>query len=547
VGEIDFLSDPMDDEQAKADTETMLKDIKCGYFRHRKITTTGDMRVMVLDIPVGVCEFAGRMDVGGKRVLEAFKVELKKKSSDKSLPPLARAKFSQYLLELEQDTAHGRDPLGSGPFHPISPELFILLQAKNSCLDASNIVRGIMADLHRVDKADTNWLQRVTGPLRAIRHDEAASTYLSTLMQAKDEYPKNKIPIDMHKALNVAGDSTGNPMLSTTLIAYMVTHQIYYTLAIEYSQEKVRDYVTKEMLSLAAKGELEISVLRSAIDQMEREHVGRPDSRNVSASFKRRHRTTGGGGGDAGSVNSGTAGAGAFTTTADDSKKKKKKNKSKKKKGSSKKASASASSSSGGDDDVSSSSSDSSNGDGAFFSVPGKKPSKSHTDSGSKGKVSGSMSKESGSENKESVPKDEAALRAESKRNRFEFYAKAAAKFKDQGKKAMALAKELNQMTRQRYKQDVFKGTVAAGKGGKGDTWSPTLPLQLLRGGYDYLQLDLPSGSKPDGRMVGLLNLVGDVLGVGVNGELSASGKNFKATVDSKWDLGLAVDKASLL
>jgi hypothetical protein len=157
------------------------------------------------------------------------------------------------------------------------------------------------------------------------------------------------------------------------------------------------------------------------------------------------------------------------------------------------------------------------------------------------------MSKNSGPKNKESVPKDEAALRAESKRNRFEFYAKAAAKFKDQGKKAMALAKELNQMTRQRYKQDVFKGTVAAGKGGKGDTWSPTLPLQLLRGGYDYLQLDLPSGSKPDGRMVGLLNLVGDVLGVGVNGELSASGKNFKATVDSKWDLGLAVDKASLL
>jgi hypothetical protein len=75
-------------------------------------------------------------------------------------------------------------------------------------------------------------------------------------MQAKDEYPKNKIPIDMHKALNVAGDSTGNPMLTTTLIAYMVAHQIYYTLAIEYSQEKVRDYVTKEMLSSAAKGEV---------------------------------------------------------------------------------------------------------------------------------------------------------------------------------------------------------------------------------------------------------------------------------------------------
>lgn len=546
VGEIDFLSDPMDDEQAKVDTETMLKDLKCGYFRHRKITTEGDMRVMVFDIPVGVCEFAERVDVGGKRVLEAFKVELKKKSSDKSLPPLARAKFKQYLLELEQDTAHGRDPLGSGPFHPISPELFILLQAKSSCLDASNIVRGIMADLHRVDKADTNWLQRVTGPLRAIRHDEAASTYLSTLMQAKDEYPKNKIPIDMHKALNVAGDSTGNPMLTTTLIAYMVTHQIYYTLAIEYGQEKVRDYISKEMLLLAAKGELEISVLRSAIDQMEREHVGRPDGRNVSASFKRRNRVTGGGGGDAGTVDSGTAGAGAFTTTADDLTNKKKKKKSKKKKkGSSKKASASASSS--GDDDVSSSSSGSSNGDGAFFSVPGKQSSKSHTDSGSKSKGSISMSKGSGSKNKESVPKDEAALRAESKRNRYEFYAKSVAKFNDQGRKAMALAKELNQMTRQRYKQDVFKGTVAAGKGGKGDTWSPTLPLQLLRGGYDYLQLDLPSGSKPDGRMVGLLNLVGDVLGVGVNGELSAAGKNFKASVDSKWNLGLAVDKASLL
>jgi hypothetical protein len=225
--------------------------------------------------------------------------------------------------------------------------------------------------------------------------------------------------------------------------------------------------------------------------------------------------------------------------------KKKKKNKSKKKKGSSKKASASASSSD--DDDVSSSSSDSSNGDGAFFSVPGKKQSKSHTDSGSKGKASGSASKDLGSKSKESVPKDDAALRAESKRNRFEFYAKAATKFKDQGMKAMALAKELNQMTRQRYKQDVFKGTVATGKGGKGDTWTPTLPLQLLRGGYDYLQISLPSGSKPDGRMVGLLNLVGDVLGVGVNGELSAAGKNFKATVDSKWDLGLAVDKASLL
>ena len=295
VGEIDFLSDPMDDEQAKVDTETMLKDLKRGYFRYRKITTEGDMRVMVFDIPVGVCEFAERVDVGGKRVLEAFKIELKKKSSDKSLPPLARAKFKQYFLELEQDTAHGRDTLGSGPFNPISPELFILLQAKNSCLDASNIVRGIVADLHRVDKADSNWLQRVTCSLRAIRHDEAASTYLSMLMQAKDEYPKNKIPIDMHKALNVAGDSTGNPMLTTTLIAYMVTHQIYYTLAIEYSQEKVRDYISKDMLLAAAKGELEISVLRSAIEQMEREHVGRPDGRNVSASFKRRNRVTGGG------------------------------------------------------------------------------------------------------------------------------------------------------------------------------------------------------------------------------------------------------------
>jgi hypothetical protein len=142
---------------------------------------------------------------------------------------------------------------------------------------------------------------------------------------------------------------------------------------------------------------------------------------------------------------------------------------------------------------------------------------------------------------------DDAALRAESKRNRYEFYAKSAEAFKAQGMKAMTLVKQLNQMTRDRYKKDVFKGTVTSGKSGKGDVWTPSLPLQLVRGGYDYLQIELPAGSKPDGRIVGLLNLVGDVLGVGVAGELSAAGKNFKATVDSKWDLGLAADKSTLL
>jgi len=504
----------------------------------------GSKVTRTLVIPPGLAATARRLDLASKRIQYAIVAACNAIRSEGVTDAILHSRCKDYQSMFKAD-----EPQVSIYERP-TVETIIMLQAFKGGKQflGGQIIQTILADRHIREQTNTGWNSAVFGGLTSrIKPNQSARAYLQSLLEARDEAAESTLPVDLTK-LGLRPAEGKYAFLTDAMVTYLVCFGLYYQVALNYRQPEVRQYITADILERATVGALPLDDLREILDKMERENVGMPNDRKVTTTEKMRSKNKAK---DKASDGGGGAEAGAFHAQA--------------------RAHA------GSDDDYDSSTSDHSSTSG-LFAAPHRKRGKGRTKGGNDGHKTGKSAKgngngnggkgnrsrsrensgrdgDNGSADKSDATKGStggggAATDSATETRKDAYRAKRAESYtryaKDFGTKRLALPliKQLQSLVRDKCKFELFKGGAD-----KATSWSPATPLRFTYGkgsseDYKYLQFPPDSQHKPDSRMIGLLMLIRDVLGV--HHSLSSAGRAY-ASEHTDWKVGSAEDKSKLL